>query len=184
VTAVGRGTLFATFGMQMLRAAIIDRGFYDAAARNRSLNAAAFLAVLITGVLTGIGFIDNEGARRIPVWIALSLMGWLVWSGVTYAIGSWVSGKYNPGVQWGQMARAAAFAQVPGGLRFAGIVPELGLVASVVALIWQFLAMAVAVRETFRFRSAWIGLAVVAIGLGPYLLIMVALVFLVQSRPA
>ncbi len=63
-------------------------------------------------------------------------------------------------------------------MRFLGVVPVTGWLISLIALVWVFMAMTVALREVLRYDSLWRAAAVIAIGLIPYLLIQVGLIVL------
>ncbi len=76
-------------------------------------------------------------------------MGWAVWSAVTYYVGTWLGGKAT----WGEMLRTIGFAQTPGVLLVAGIVPILGWPVMVVSVVWMLVAGFIAIRQALDFDN-------------------------------
>lgn len=157
---------------QMFHAAVLKRETFRKLKVDRRATGQALVVVLMVGVATGIGALDDEGLRAFPAWIATVFVGWLVWVSLVYLIGGKMLRGSGMKTTWVELARPLGFAQSPGLLRAAGIVTSLGVAISLVAIIWQLVAMIVALREVFQFQSYWRAMAVIAIALIPYLVIV------------
>lgn len=132
----------------------------------------AVVAVLVVGVATGVGAADDDGVTALPRWMALVFLGWLSWIALVYLIGGKLLRDRETQAAWTSLARAVGFALSPGVVRSLGIVPGLGVLASLVAVVWQLVAMVVVVREVLRFRSYWRAVAVVGFSFVPSVLIV------------
>jgi hypothetical protein len=73
-----------------------------------------------------------------------AIIGWLVWSGVTYLIGTMFFGGT---ADWGELLRTLGFAQAPGVFYILGIIPILGGLVRLAVLIWVLVAGIVAIRQ-------------------------------------
>ena len=99
-----------------------------------------------------------------------AVLGWLLWSAITYVIG----GKLLGGTAtWGELLRTIGFAQSPGVLMIFGIIPILGGLVRAVVAIWLLFAGIVAIRQALDFST---GKAILTAFLG--WIAMVALAFL------
>ena len=108
-----------------------------------------------------------------------ALVGWVVWSYVTYFIGTRLfQGRATPG----EMMRTIGFAHAPGVLNILAFIPVVGAVIGIVVSIWMLIAGVVAVRQALDFDTGkavittvvgWlmlfvIAIALAAIGLGAF----------------
>ena len=133
------------------------------------------LVVVLVAAATGIGALDEEGASGLPglpAMILLGLVGWVAWASLSYLVGAKLLPTAATSTSWGAVARALAFAQAPGMLRAVGIFGEIGAPIALVTILWQFVAMGVALQETLDYRSHWRAAGVVAIGFIPYVAIV------------
>ena len=73
-----------------------------------------------------------------------SLIGWVVWSFVSYFIGTKVFGGV---ATYGELLRTIGFAQSAGVLRIFAFVPFVGWLLSFAVGIWTFVATIVAMRQ-------------------------------------
>lgn len=167
----------------MVRAALLDKRLYEEVVAQRGVMGQALLVVVLVAVATGVGLIDEgglTGAKALPAQIVLGLVGWVVWTSVTYFVGAKLLGTPGTHASWSTVARALGFAQSPGALRVLGFLPGLGILLSLVTIVWQFVAMVVATRQALDYRSHWRAIGVIAIGLIPYLFIVGGLNLLVE----
>ena len=175
----GIGTLLS----RMVRAALLDKHLYKEVVADRGSMAQALLVVVLVAVATGVGLFDEgglTGVRALPAQIVLGLVGWVVWTSITYFAGTKLLGTPETHASWSTVARAIGFAQTPGTLRALGILPGLGILISLVTVVWQFVAMVVAIRQALDYRSHWRAIGVISIGLIPYLFIVGGLNLLVD----
>ncbi len=156
-----------SFSQRMIGAAMLDVPTYEEVEHDADATMQAAGVVVIVAVCAALGGAAHGEGGVIGRPIA-SLLGWLVWSGVTYFIGT----RLFEGVAtWGEMLRTIGFAHSPGVLFLAGVVPILGGFASAAAGIWMLIAGIVAIRQALdvstgkALMTAFLGwLAGVAIG--------------------
>ena len=165
---------------RMTRALLLDWSVYREVAADRGAMGQTLFVVLLVAVATGIGAMDSGGLRVVPSWMVLAFVQWIVWASLAYLIGTKLLPVSKTNAGWGNLARAVGYAQLPGTIRILGVVPGIGLVASMAAIVWQLMALVFAVRQTLSYESSWRALAVVAIGLPIYLVVAIGLSFTLQ----
>ncbi len=79
-----------------------------------------------------------------------SLLGWLVWAGITYLIGDKILGGT---ATWGELLRTLGFAQSPGILAVLGLIPLLGGIVRLVLAVWVLIAGVIAIRQALDFST-------------------------------
>lgn len=128
------------------------------------------------GVVTLVAICQAIGSWNLGLTTAISaaigaLVGWGVWSGITYLIGAKVFGGT---ATWGELLRTVGFAYSPGVLGVLGLLPVLGFLISPVVAIWVLIAVIIAIRQALDFST---GKAVLTAVLGwiPFVLIMAVL---------
>ena len=143
---------------RMQRAAMLDNNLYNEVERDEQATSQAFQVVLIAAVATGLGtFIGSilsgrggAGVGGLVAGVLSALLAWVVWSYVTYFIGTRVfGGTGTPG----ELLRTLGFANSPQVLNILGFVPLLGGLIRFVVLIWVLIAGIVAVREALDFDT-------------------------------
>lgn len=150
---------------------------YRAVEADASALGQAMLVVVIVAIasgVTGLG-VEDEGVSGLIGGVIAGLVGWAVWAWITYFVGTTIFNTSQTHADWGQLARTTGFAQSPGVLRVFGFIPVIGWLIALVATIWQFAAMVVAVREALDYTSTWRAVGVVLIGF----IIALAVVFIV-----
>ena len=172
---------------RMIRAAYLDRRVYEEVAADRGASGYALLVVLLTAVATWIGSLDQNGFggpeafKALPGEIVIGFIGWVVWTSLTYVIGTKLLPAPETDVSWSAMARAVGFAHSPATLRALGILPGLGILIPLVTILWQLVAMVVATRQTLHYQSHWRAVGIVAIGFIPTMFIVGTLRLLVTQ---
>jgi hypothetical protein len=106
----------------------------------------AAAVVLLASLANGIGVYWLLGAAGIIRGAIVSLVAWLVAALVLWLLGTKVIPGKNTKVDMGQLLRTVGFAQSPGLLRIAGVIPGLSTLAWEVAGIWTFIATVMAMR--------------------------------------
>jgi hypothetical protein len=142
----------------------------------------ALLVVLLVALATGVGSLGTGGVRGLIVGVAIALVGWVVWAGITYLIGTTLFRTAETHASWGQLARTLGFAQSPGIFKVFGLIPVVGQVIFIAVSVWQLAAMVVAVRQALDYASTWRAIGVVVVGFIPYA-ILIVLLQLLLSRP-
>ena len=155
---------------RMIGAAMLRNEVYEAVEADETLTAQAAGVVVIVAIARGIGAF-GDGGGFIVGGVVAALLGWLIWAGVTYLIGDKLLGGT---ATWGELLRTLGFAQAPGVLFAAGIIPFLGGLVEFAAAIWTLAAGIVAIRQALDFGT---GKAVLTAVLGWVALAIPAMVF-------
>ena len=167
---VTRGSLV----QRMIGAAMLNVATYEEVEADRTATGQAAAVVAIVAVATAIGAI-GEGTGGIIAGLISAFVGWLVWSALTYVVGTRLFGGT---ADMGEMLRTIGFAQAPGVLNVLGIIPILGGLVRFVVFLWILAAAVIAIRQALDFSTGKaVGTAL--IGAVAYIVIMalVGLVF-------
>ena len=133
----------ATFIERMVGAAMLDVATYEEVEHDTTATGQAAAAVALVAAAQAIGQSSN-GIGVMIVGVLSALLGWLVWSAITYVVGvSLFGGRAD----WGEMLRTIGFAQTPGVLAVVGFIPLLGGLARLAAAVWTVVAVIVAIRQ-------------------------------------
>jgi hypothetical protein len=108
-----------------------------------------------------------QGAQGMAAAVLVSIVGWLLWAGVTYVIGDKVLGGT---ATWGELLRTLGFAQAPGILLMLAVVPGLGILVLPFVGIWMLFTGVVAIRQALDFGTGR-AIATALLGLIPYALL-------------
>lgn len=163
------------FAQRMLAAAKLEPDLYEEVEADASATGQAAAVVGIAAVASAIGAIGSGSAGILGGLIA-ALLGWLLWSGVTYLIGDKLLGGT---ATWGELLRTIGFAQSPGILYVLAIIPVLGTVVRLAVMIWVLVAGIIAIRQALDFST---GRAIGTAVLG--WLLMAVLMALLAPSPA
>jgi len=176
----------------MIRAAKLDVSLYEEVEKDPEATNQALLVVFIASVCSGIGSgVSSLLAGLGPVALTIglvggiitALVGWLIWSFVTYFIGTRLFKGPETEATYGELLRTIGFSDSPGVLAILGFVPFLGGLISFVAMIWTLIAMVIAVRQALDFTTGrailtcivgWIIMVVIIVSLG----LLIAIPFL------
>jgi hypothetical protein len=90
----------------------------------------------------------------------------MIWSGVTYLIGSRL---FHGTATWGELLRTLGFAQAPTVLAVFAIIPGIGFILLPVLSIWTLIAGVIAVRQALDFST---GKAIFTVVIGWLVLII------------
>ena len=125
-------------------AARLDIPTYEEVESDRNATGQAAVVVLVAAVASAIGNIGDGSSGTIIGALLAAIFGWLVWSGVTYLIGTMFFGGT---ADWGELLRTIGFAQAPGVFYVLGIIPILGGLVKFAVAIWVLVAGVVAIRQ-------------------------------------
>jgi hypothetical protein len=159
---------------RMKGAALLDTATYEEVEADTTATGQAAVVVAIVAVASAIGALRGGGASIIGGLVA-AFIGWLIWSGVTYLIGTKVFGGT---ATIGELLRTIGFAQSPGVLLVLGIIPIVGLLVRFAVWIWLLIAGIIAIRQALDFST---GKAVLTALLG-WLCMMVLVALLALPR--
>jgi hypothetical protein len=144
---------------RMIRAARLDATLYDEVEMDETATLQALFVVVIASACSGIGSAISIAMLEVAPSIILvslisglilSLVGWLIWSFITYFIGTKVFGG---NATYGELLRTIGFSDAPGILLIFSFIPLLGGVISFIIGVWGLIAMAIAVRQALDFST-------------------------------
>ncbi len=160
-----RGSLLA----RMRGAALLDIPTYEEVEADRTATVQAALVVGLVAVATAVAQ-ARAGMSGVVAGVVSTYLAWAVWSGITYLIGTWLGGTAT----WGELLRTLGFAQTPGMLLVLGIVPVLGGLAVLIAVVWMLIAGIIGIRQALDFST---GRAILTAVLGfiPWIIAMAAI---------
>jgi hypothetical protein len=122
------------------------------------------LVVALHGIAAGIG---SYGAVKVTLLLMTTvsqLIGWFVWAGVTFLVGTKLLPERSTKSDMGELLRTIGFAASPGLLLVLGIIPGLGGVIEFIVQIWMLIAFVVAVRQALDYSSTLRAVIVCVIG--------------------
>jgi hypothetical protein len=143
----------------MIRAAKLDASLYEEVEADEGATTQAIIVVILSSVCSGIGTAigsalagHGTGAIGIGLFGGLvsALIGWFIWSFITYFVGTNVFGGMASFVE---LLRTIGFSNAPGVLLLFSFVPILGGLISAAVWIWSLVAMVVAVRQALDFST-------------------------------
>jgi hypothetical protein len=161
---------------RMQRAAMLDSRVYEEVERDEQGNTQAAQVVIIAAIATGLGtllfsLLRGRGDVGILGGLAAALLGWVIWSWVTYFIGTRLfGGTATPG----ELLRALGFAQAPQILNILAFLPFIGGLVHVIVPIWLIATGIVAVRQALDFDT---GRAILTMLVGWVLMILIHAVY-------
>jgi hypothetical protein len=157
---------------RLIRALILDRTLYEEVAADRAALSQAIGVVMLAGIANGLPLTALPGPVAVVVGIAVSMLGWLVPSGLVYGIGRRIAPPPWPSFR--TVATCLGFADMPAVLNLFSVFPGVGRVVAALVWFWLAAAMVVATRAAFGV-SLGRGAVIAGLGLGAYLVIGVAL---------
>ena len=150
-------------------AARLDAGAYEEVEADTGATGQAALIVLASAIAQGIAAV-HHGTSGIIGSICGALIAWVIWSGVTYVVGSTL---FKGTATMGELLRTLGFAQAAGVLYVIALVPFGAFVTPIIA-IWILVAGIIAIRQALDIDT-W--KAVVTAFVGWLVLIIPLIVF-------
>jgi hypothetical protein len=137
---------------RIIRAAQLDKAFFQEVEADQTLTQEALLVVIIVSLAGGIGaFISTLFSGKIGaalgaliITVVLGIANYYIWSYTTYFIGTNLfSGEAEPG----ELLRVLGYASGPRLLGLLGFIPCLGGLINLAGAIWALVAGFFGVRE-------------------------------------
>ncbi len=150
---------------RMIGAALLDVSTYEEVEHDSSATVQAGIVVALVAACQAIGAWGGPG---VVAGAVTALVGWLLWAGITYVIGTRL---FDGQATWGELLRTIGFAQAPGVLAVAGLIPLLGGLVGIALLFWMLAAGIVAIRQALDVTTGkavltallgWIAYAILA----------------------
>ncbi len=158
------------FISRVIGAAMLDVATYEEIEADRNATGQAMLVVVLVSLGSGLVGLRGGFFGLITGTLA-ALVGWVIFAGLAYLIGTKLLPEPTTRADLGQLLRVLGFASAPGVLRAAGIVPCLGWIVAVIASVWQLVAFVVAVRQGLDYTSTARAVGVCLIGWVIYLVL-------------
>ncbi len=153
----------ASFTDRMIGAAKLEISTYEEVEADSSALGQAMAVVVLSSIAAGIGSI-GRGVPGLMTGTIAALVGWFIWAGLTYLIGTKILPEPQTKSDMGELLRTTGFSAAPGMLRILGIIPFLGPLISFGAYVWMLVAMVIAVRQALDYESTGRDIAVCVIG--------------------
>ncbi len=153
----------AFFTERLVGAATLNVHTYEEVEVDSTAIGQAMGVVILSSLAAGIGDIGRGGPGILAAVVG-ALLGWLVWAGLTYLIGTRLLPEARTRADWGQLLRTTGFAAAPGIVRVLGIIPLLGWLALGIANLWMLAAFVVAVKQALDYTSTGRAIGVCLIG--------------------
>lgn len=154
----------ASFTQRMLGAAKLDVPTFEEVEADTGATAQALGVVVIVAIASGIGALAVGGVSLLIMTVLISILGWAVWAGLVWLIGTKLLPEAQTRSDWGEIARTTGFAQSPGVLLVLTAIPFLGGLIGLVVSIWMLVAMIIGVRQALDYTQTWRAVVVVLIG--------------------
>jgi len=153
---------FMALLQRMLRAAKLDANLYEEVEHDPNATMQAGAVVLIASFLSGLGLLFFTGVGGLFRGILQALIGWVIWSFITYFVGTRLFGGK---ADMGEMLRVLGFAYTPMAL---GIIPVIG---SIVGFVWWIVAAVVATRQGLDVTTGK-AIGTIVVGIIGYLIVV------------
>lgn len=153
----------ASWVNRMIGAAQLRSATYEEVEADKSATWQALGVVVISAIAAGLSMTEG-GGPAIAVGIVAALLGWVLWSAMTWIIGTKILPTPETRADMGELLRTTGFAAAPGVVRLLAAVPIVGFLFNFIAWIWMWAAFVVAVRQALDYRSTWRAVFVCGIG--------------------
>ena len=149
---------------RMIRAAKLDVNLYEEVEADKSALLQSMLVVILSSVAGGIGVIGEAGFAGIFSGTLLALIAWLIWSYVTFIVGTKILPAPETRSDYGELLRTIGFSSSPGLIRILGVIPGLTWIVQSISGIWMLITMVIAVRQALDYTSTFRAVGVCIIG--------------------
>ncbi len=153
-----------TFGQRVTRVLRLDAATFEEIEADRTANGQALVVVVVASLAAGLGAGLSVGLDGLLRGTLAALVGWVMWAGVTYVIGTKLLPEPQTRSDMGELLRVIGFSYAPNVFAFLAFIPFLGGLVRVVVACWLLAATVVAVRQALDFHSTGRAIAVVLIG--------------------
>jgi hypothetical protein len=133
----------------MVGAARLDIDTYEEVEADTTATGQAAVVVALAGIALAIGA-ARAGLIATVAILAWQLIGWSIWAGITYLIGSTL---FRGTATWGELLRTLGFAQAPSILAVFAIIPGIRFILLPVLGIWTLVAGIIAIRQALDFST-------------------------------
>jgi len=157
-----------SFTDRMIGAAKLETAIYEEVEHDPNAMGQAIGVVVLSAVASGIGSLGG-GISGMITGIVFALLGWFLWAGIIFLVGTKVMPEPQTKADLGQLLRTMGFAASPGVFNVLGIIPLIGWLVRVAVMLWQLVAMVVAVRAALDYQKTEKAALVCVIGWVAYM---------------
>ncbi len=166
---------------RMVRAAKLDPQLYEEVEADKSALGQAMGVVVLASVAGGVGSGGLGGLSGFFIGTVGSLIGWFIWAGLTYLIGTRLLPEPETRADLGELLRTIGFSSSPGLVRVLGLIPGITGIVFLISGIWMLVAMIIAVRQALDYRSTLRAVGVCVIGWIVQVVVLVLLALFIRS---
>jgi hypothetical protein len=166
----------ATFTQRIVGTAKLHTSAFEEVEHDPGALKQAMFVVVLANVAAGIGYGGGRPGGFL-IGIIVALLGWFIWAGLTYFIGTRLLSTPQTHADWGQLLRTTGFSAAPGMLRIFSPIPLLGNLIVGIANVWMLVSFIVAVRQALDYESTWRAVGVCVIGWFVYAILIRILLF-------
>jgi hypothetical protein len=153
-----------TIGARLRGVLVLDPATFEDIERDRTAGGQALAIVVAASLAGGIGAGLLFGPLALLRETVAALVGWVLWAGVTYVIGTRVLPEPQTRSDMGELLRVIGFAYAPNLFAVLGVLPLVGGVIRTVVTFWVLAATILAVRQALDYHSTARAIGVVLIG--------------------
>ncbi len=166
---------------RMVRAAKLDPQLYEEVEADKTALGQAMGVVVLASVAGGVGSGGLGGLSGFFIGTVGSLIGWFIWAGLTYLIGTRLLPEPETRADLGELLRTIGFASSPGLVRVLGLIPGITGIVFLISGIWMLMAMIIAVRQALDYRSTLRAVGVCVIGWIVQVAVLLLLALFIRS---
>ncbi len=166
---------------RMVRAAKLDPQLYEEVEADKAALGQAMGVVVLASVAGGVGSGGLGGLSGFFIGTVGSLIGWFIWAGLTYLIGTRLLPEPETRADLGELLRTIGFSSSPGLVRVLGLIPGITGIVFLISGIWMLVAMIIAVRQALDYRSTLRAVGVCVIGWIVQVVVLVLLALFIRS---
>ncbi len=166
---------------RMVRAAKLDPQLYEEVEADKAALGQAMGVVVLASVAGGVGSGGLGGLSGFFIGTVGSLIGWFIWAGLTYLIGTRLLPEPETRADLGELLRTIGFSSSPGLVRVLGLIPGITGIVFLISGIWMLVAMIIAVRQALDYRSTLRAVGVCVIGWIVQVVVLLLLVPFIRS---
>jgi hypothetical protein len=142
----------------------LDPRVFEEIEHDQTATTQAFTVVIAASLAAGVGRGLLFGPQALVLESLGAVVGWVMWAGVTYLLGTKVLPEQQTRTDMGELLRVIGFSYAPTLFSLLAIIPLLGRVVGPVVALWLLATMVVAVRQALDYTSTGRAFAVVFIG--------------------
>ena len=153
-----------TFAARVKGVLLLDVKTFEDIEADTTANGQALAVVVAASLAAGLGASLRFGPTGLLRETIGALVGWVMWAGVTWVIGSKLLPEPQTRTDMGELLRVIGYAYAPQLFAFFVFIPILGGAISTVVACWLLAATILAVRQALDYTSTLRAVAVVLIG--------------------